>query len=213
MTTHPPHRIARKDYTTNKVTSGLLQLANHTHLVLDETQLLEGQLLAGGVAAVKSLAHLIQRQTMQVDFRYYELDYNVDVQVLCLSEGKSMLPTDCHVPLRPVDETAVAQIRETMAAVRHFLQPKLSVLRRRLTQLKLTAFDMKQEFTETITADFVEMRRADQNVNEQDLHALLVLSRLMGLCAGNKVLTEEMWQRAKRLEGERKARLAEQTEF
>lgn len=209
--THTHHSLLshRKDYTTNKVTSGVLQLANHTHLVLDETRLREGRLLPNGVKAVKAIEHIISRQVMVVDFKYYQLDYDTDVQFLCLSEGKSMVPIDCVVQLRPVDGTAVSQIRETIAAVRHFLQPKLAVLRRRLTQLKLTDFDMKKEFTETISEDFVEMRKADPNVNEVDLSELLVLSRLMGLSEGSTVLTNVVWQRARRLEAERKARLVE----
>lgn len=187
----------------------MLQLANHTHLVLDETRLREGRLLPNGVKAVKAIEHIISRQVMVVDFKYYQLDYDTDVQFLCLSEGKSMVPIDCVVQLRPVDGTAVSQIRETIAAVRHFLQPKLAVLRRRLTQLKLTNFDMKKEFTETISEDFVEMRKADPTVNEVDLSELLVLSRLMGLSEGSTVLTKVVWQRARRLEAERKARLVE----
>lgn len=36
--------VPRKDYTANRLMSGILQLANNTSLFLDETQLEQGQL-------------------------------------------------------------------------------------------------------------------------------------------------------------------------
>lgn len=36
--------VPRKDYTANRLMSGILQLANNTSLFLDETQLGQGQL-------------------------------------------------------------------------------------------------------------------------------------------------------------------------
>jgi len=57
----------RKDYETNKLVSGVLQLAPHTHLVLDETRLQQGKLEANGVHAVQHLAHLINNQELKCD--------------------------------------------------------------------------------------------------------------------------------------------------
>lgn len=82
----------RKDYETNKLVSGLLQLAPHTHLVLDETHMQQGKLEANGVHAIQHLANLINNQQLKCDFQYYQIDYNVDIPVLVLSEGRSMLP-------------------------------------------------------------------------------------------------------------------------
>jgi len=82
----------RKDYETNKLVSGVLQLAPHTHLVLDETRLQQGKLEANGVHAVQHLAHLINNQELKCDFQYYQIDYHANIPVLVLSEGRSMLP-------------------------------------------------------------------------------------------------------------------------
>lgn len=82
----------RKDYETNKLVSGLLQLAPHTHLMLDETRMQQGKLEANGVHAIQHLAHLINNQQLKCDFQYYHIDYNVDIPVLIFSEGRSMLP-------------------------------------------------------------------------------------------------------------------------
>lgn len=169
-----------------------------------------GRLDEGGIAAIQTIGHLIRQQQLRVDFQYYQINYNADVPVLCLSEGKSMLPTNCLVPLQPADAVAVTQIRETLAAARHFLQQpmsKLTAIRKLLTQLKLVKFEMGTECLETIQTDFVQMRRNDKQSGADDLHALLVLSRLLGICRGDAQLSAEMWEKAKRMETQRRERL------
>lgn len=69
-----------------------MQLAPHTHLVLDETCLQQGKLQNKGVEAVVQLSNLIRNQKLNVDFKFYTIDYNANVPVLILSEGKSMFP-------------------------------------------------------------------------------------------------------------------------
>lgn len=82
----------KKDYTTNKLTSGLLQLAPQTHLILDETKLQPGKLEASGVEGISMIAHLINHQKIKCNFQYYEIEFASNVPCLLLSEGRSMLP-------------------------------------------------------------------------------------------------------------------------
>lgn len=63
-----------------------------------------------------------------------------------------------------------------------------------------------------IQTDFVEMRRIDNKVGAEDLHSLLVLSRLLGLCNGRSGLDADMWHRAKSLEKQRMRRITSPTE-
>ncbi len=58
-----------------------------------------------------------------------------------------------------------------------------------------------------IENDFVEMRR-DNAATADDLHALIVLSRLIALCRGKTSLNGELWQHAKSLETERRKRIS-----
>lgn len=140
----------RKDYKTNKLTSGVLQLAPHTHLVLDETRLLAGRLDKAGVESVATIAHLINQQKLKCNFQYYNLEFDTDIPVLCLSEGKSMLPSNCHIVLKPDDE-CVPMIKETLLAVKYFLHPKVNKIRQMLTMLKLRDFNMNPENMEVIS--------------------------------------------------------------
>ena len=116
-------------------------MAPFTHLVLDETRLIPGQLLPNGVAAVGHISNLINNQKIKCDFEFYQLEFNADVPVLCFSEGKSMLPTNCHVKLKP-DPDCVRLMKETMVAVKHFLQKRLQTYRVYLTALKTNEFNM-----------------------------------------------------------------------
>ncbi|XP_052888914.1 mini-chromosome maintenance complex-binding protein [Anopheles moucheti] len=198
--------VPKKDYTTNKLTSGLLQLAPHTHLVLDETRLQTGKLESAGVEAVKHVAHLIKSQQLKYNFQFYQLDFNADVPVLVLSEGKSMLPSNCYLPIVP-DLDAIKLIEETIKAGRHYITPKLNEMRLYLTIARVREFDMKSLDPTVVQDDFVRMRTENSAITMDDLHALFVLARLLGLSRGRKSLQREDWERAKVLENERRNRI------
>lgn len=185
----------------------MLQLAPHTQLVLDETRLQPGKLTQNGTEAIATIARLILEQKLQANFQYYNIEYNMNVAVLCLSEGKSMLPHHCQVPLK-VDPASVDVIQDTIAAAKHFLQSKLPTIRALLTRLRLVEFDMQSADQQSVQDEFVAMRKRDKNVGAEDLHTRMVLARYLGTLHGRTLLDVEMWQRAKALDEERLARLA-----
>ncbi|XP_065361281.1 mini-chromosome maintenance complex-binding protein [Calliphora vicina] len=200
--------VPKKDYETNKLVSGLLQLAPHTHLILDETQMQQGKLEANGVMGIQSIAHLINHQQIKCNFQYYDIDYNVDIPVLVLSEGRSMLPSDISLPLK-TDPESIQLISETLKAAHHYLNQnsRLDQFRRFLTLAKTSSFTMNPDDTEMIQNDFVEMRKADSVTNADDLHSLLVLSRLLAIAHGKDILDKESWNMAKEMETKRRQRI------
>ena len=68
---------------------------------------------------------------------------------------------------------------------------------------------MNADDTEMIQNDFVEMRKADSVTNVDDLHSLLVLSRLLAIARGKQILDKESWNLAKEMETKRRQRLKE----
>lgn len=84
--------IFRKDYDCNRLTSGILQLSNNTHLILDETRLQPGKLNESGCRGIAAISHTIKNQKVNYDFNYYQMEYDCDIPFLVLSEGKSLLP-------------------------------------------------------------------------------------------------------------------------
>jgi hypothetical protein len=89
--------VPKKDYTSNRLQSGILQQPNHTHLVLDETKLESGKLDQAGCVAVADLSELIQSQTVQYDFQFYKIPMHTNYPVLIVSQGKSLLPVSCGI--------------------------------------------------------------------------------------------------------------------
>lgn len=83
--------LNRKDYECNRLTSGVLQLSCNTQLVLDETKLQPGKLDESGCRAIAALSSMIKNQKVTYDFNYYQMDFDCDIPVLVLSEGKSLL--------------------------------------------------------------------------------------------------------------------------
>ncbi len=112
--------------------------------MLDETQLQAGKLEASGVKAISSIAYLINNQKVKCDFQFFDVELNVDVPILVLSEGKSMLPSNCHVPMMPQPEN-IELMKETFEAAKFYLQPKLNSIRRHLTILRIVHFNMNPD--------------------------------------------------------------------
>ena len=92
--------VPKKDYASNRLMSGLLQLSNGTHLILDETVMNNGQLNSEGIANLTSLGNLIKYQNVEYDFGFHKLPFEMDVPCLIFSEGRSMLPQDVQIKVK-----------------------------------------------------------------------------------------------------------------
>lgn len=196
----------KKDYECNRLTSGILQLSKNTLLVLDETKLAEGKLDMAGVQGVKALANAIKHQKVLYDFNYYPIEYECDIPFLIFSEGKSMLPADVHVALKPDDE-CLKTFSEILDAARHFLNPELlNDIRKYLTEARLMKYEISDQAQDVIQQEFVAMRQSS-NITAEDLHGLLVLTRLVCISEGKSSLDAACWKKACEMERERKSRL------
>lgn len=65
---------------------------------------------------------------------------------------------------------------------------------------------MNPENMQMIQNDIVEMRRKF-NASADDLHLLMVLSRLIGIIEGREILEAKSWEQAKTMEMERRERI------
>ncbi|XP_053957086.1 mini-chromosome maintenance complex-binding protein [Anastrepha ludens] len=198
----------KKDYETNKLVSGMLQLAPQTHLIIDETFTKSDTLNSNGVLSMQILGHVMKHQQLKCNFQYYEIEYEVDIPVLCFSEKKSILPFDAYVPIE-YDEQSLDVIEESLKAARHYLNPtRLHQFRCFLTTAKLAEFSVKEAESEMIQNDFVEMRKNKSIRDAEELHHLLVLARLLAVAQGKNVLDKDAWERAKQMESNRQKRIS-----
>lgn len=134
--------IPKKDYECNRLTSGLLQLSNNTHLILDETKLQPGQLNSSGCSGISALAQTIKSQRVNYDFNYYKMEFDCDIPVLILSEGTSLLPSDFLVPLQ-LDAHCINTFTEILDAAKQFLKSDLlNKLRVYLTKMRHATYTL-----------------------------------------------------------------------
>ncbi|NXJ63139.1 MCMBP protein, partial [Rostratula benghalensis] len=202
--------IPHKDYAANRLVSGVLQLASNTSLVVDETQLEQGQLDTTGVHNVTALGNLITWQKVDYDFSYHQMEFPCNINVLVTSEGRSLLPSDCQVHLQA--QIIPPNMEEYMNSLLTAVLPSmLNKFRIYLSLLRLLDYSISDEVTKAVEEDFVEMRKNDpESITADDLHRTLLVARFLSLSAGQTTLSRERWLRAKQLEALRKARLQQQ---
>lgn len=195
--------VPQKDYTANRLKSGLLQLSESTNLMVDETALEAGQLDGNGVKNVTALGSVISWQKLEYDFNFYKAEFTTNLLVLVLSEGKSLLPSDCHVVLRPQGQLQPAQM--ALESVNPDTLERMQIF---LGLARVAEYSLSAEMQEVLQNDFVNSRQQNHSsMSVEDFHLLLLLSRLMALSCGQTSLTPEMWNRVKQMEAERRARL------
>jgi len=187
--------VPQKDPNSNRLWTGVLQLTPETELVLNETAMLPGQLNPTGVKNLTTLGHLLRDQSVTYEFPFSPLPpFETDIPIMVLSEGKSLLPADVHVPF-------VAAAAPAPLAVPPAL---LSELRVYLSVVRKIEVDIEQAVAEIIEKDFVAMRQANpKEVQAETLHNLLVLSRLMSMSKGEAKLSAETWRETCALEDAR----------
>ncbi|GAA0141636.1 hypothetical protein LIER_02739 [Lithospermum erythrorhizon] len=188
----------RKDYDSNRLLSGPLQLAEGSHLTIDETQLKAGSLDSTGIDNTRVLKSLLEWQKVDYDFTYYKVEMPADVQLLILSEGKSnILPADIVLPFCPssVDSLGTPNA-ESLAAWRWYLA----------TMRSLT-HSIEPDMQKVLEDDLVAARQTDRSLGTQDFSRLLTMGRLLSISFGETCLSMEHWQMVKELERLRRERL------
>ncbi|XP_041476433.1 mini-chromosome maintenance complex-binding protein-like [Lytechinus variegatus] len=205
--------IPKKDYTANRLTSGLLQLTERTHLILDETAMQPGKLDSHGLMNLAALGNVISWQKVDYDFHYQKTEFPTNIGVLVLSDGKSILQTDCRVHLQPKrDQVNMADVQASVQQALRSGTIDLDKIRTFLEVLPLLEYTMSEDVQKFVEQDFVEARKSDPNkMTPEDFQHLLVITRLLSLSLGQPSLTMQIWERAKRMEAERKNRLQNAT--
>lgn len=200
--------VPKKDYVGNRLLSGALQLAKNTVLFLDETKLEQGQLDSTGVRNVTALGNVISWQKVEYDFNFHQMEFPCNINVLTTSEGRSLLPSDCHIRLQP--QVNPAQMEEILSSIHAPLNAasQLNKFRMYLTAAQRLDYSISDEVVKSVEDDFVEMRRDDpQSMSAEDFHRMLVVARLLSLSLGQTSLSRDIWLKVKHIESLRSSRM------
>ncbi|DBA04384.1 TPA: hypothetical protein N0F65_009980, partial [Lagenidium giganteum] len=199
--------MPKKDYETERLHGGLLQVPHGTTLLVNETILSTGQLDDQGVKNLAALQSVVSKMLLPYDFQFYSMDFPQDVAVVSVSETNSILPMIASVPLvasadEPTDSTTTDQLRGqlSVASWERCFQVYLGVLR----SLKVTIGNEQAEIAEK---HFVDCRKSRQEVSSDDLHRWLRLARLLSLSYGEETLTTDRWNAMLALEEQRITRV------
>ncbi|KAL1559287.1 mini-chromosome maintenance complex-binding protein-like isoform X1 [Salvia divinorum] len=187
----------KKDYITNRLVSGLLQLAEGSHLTIDETPLQSGTLNSGGLENAQVLRSMMESQKVHYDFTYYKMEMPADVQFLILSEGKSnILPADLVLPFHPSSVDSASGVDGEM----------LKAWRWYLATMKSLPHSIDPPLQKAVEDDLVAARQEDRSLSREDFSRWLTMGRLMSVSFGATSLSMEHWQMVKELERLRKIR-------
>jgi hypothetical protein len=206
--------IPNKDYNKDKLISGMLQLPDSFHLIIDETSLIAGPLNQKGLLNINSIKEIITGQKLSYDFAYHHQEFHTNIKVLILSETKSILPSDAHLKLKPSVETFDADkyINYISGLINHSDAQLIDNMRKYFTILSQLDYKLGEAMEKIVQDDIVKIRQTKPNeknsefkekMNVDDLHLLLVVARLQSISYGKSELTVTEWNKAKLLENER----------
>ncbi|CAA0837963.1 Mini-chromosome maintenance complex-binding protein [Striga hermonthica] len=188
----------KKDYSTNRLVSGFLQLAEGSHVIIDETLLQTGILNSTGVENARILKNMMELQKVEYDFTYYKMEMAANIQLLILSDGKSnILPADLVLPLHPSSVGCSSVVNEEM----------LNAWRWYLATMKSLCHSIEPHMQKIVEDDLVAARQADRSLGTHEFSRWLTMGRLMSVSFGETSLSMEHWQMVKELERLRKERL------
>ncbi|GMF58540.1 unnamed protein product [Phytophthora fragariaefolia] len=151
--------MPHKDYEREVLLSGVLQVANGTTMLVNETALTAGQLNDQGVKNIAALQSLIDKMLLPYDFHYYNMDFPQDVAVVTVSEGKSILPVAVTVPITAA-EASVVEKQPTPLPMEHALE----CFRVFLSVLRSFVVTIGNEEAEMAEKHYVECRKSQQKV-------------------------------------------------
>ncbi|KAI9496672.1 mini-chromosome maintenance replisome factor-domain-containing protein [Zychaea mexicana] len=183
--------------------AGLLQLTDGTAVILDETAMTEGTLGDLGVRNVQVIQELVTQQSLTYVFPYSNYVFDTDYSILCLSEGKSILPNDCVVPLQSSFTTEeLPQLDEQV----------LDLFRLYIQFARYSEYSIDPKMSDDITESFVQERKAAQQnksklPTQEDLMRWMSMARLVALSFGEGKLTKEIYNHARSMDLERTKRL------
>merc|ERR1712080_351309 len=194
----------KKDYDANRLVSGVLQLSANTNLILDETAMEPGKLDANGINNLKALGNLIQWQNVEYDFQFSKVDMKTQVNVLLLSEGKSMLQCDCRIPIT----SSEINNDKAKSIIENISPTLLEKIRVYLSAVRSIEYNLTEEVSKALEDDFVEMRKQDAKAaTAESFSLLLTTARFMALSYGQGTLDAPLWTRTKDLDIERRKRI------
>ena len=203
--------LPHKDYMTNRLVAGVLQIAPATLIMVDETAMESGEMTQVGVSNLFAVAGIMDSGRVEYDFgassnlAYDNVAITMDNPVLVLSEGVSMfastrkqafgeLPRLVHVPIVPDEaHNAASPLQD---------DPSLAnVLRAFFEAARWAEYTLADEHSPAIAEEYTELRtHPEVNMDPQRLSLWLSLARWHTISHGSSEFSMESFQAIKAME-------------
>ncbi|WWD19758.1 hypothetical protein CI109_104222 [Kwoniella shandongensis] len=180
---------------SSSLDAGLLQLGEGTVLIVDEDGMGSGgQLNEKALGNLKVLSDCVNEQRIKYDYPYMDgLKMDCAVRVIVLSQGKTLLPVDVHLPIRE---------NGTKQATPSSLSPFRVYLARLSSSAHAARLVIPEEIGQLIQDDFVQRRKDGASDPEETLKRRMKIARLLALSHSHATLTKEVWERTVELDEE-----------
>jgi len=165
----------KKNYDKMLLETGLLQIPDDLHLIVDETYLATGTLDETGVNNMKALSQMIKDNTVDYDFKFHKISFVHKPVVIVLSEGKSILTCDIAVklcPTKPMPDNIDGFVESVLN------QQKADDLQLYLAMCSLNKHSLTKDHFEKLQNDFVETRQK----HGTESYTVQELSNRINLC-------------------------------
>ncbi|CAJ0950153.1 unnamed protein product, partial [Mesorhabditis belari] len=188
-----------KNYETETLRQGLLQVAPGTTVIFDETSLPEGnfQVTNYAPANCSTMEHVLLTQQIRYDFGYYQLPFDVDTPIIVISKGISrFIKTPWRVALPP-GITGLPSTSDELIDFRQTIQT---------LKTKLKDISINMDEAKGVQEAFVELAKTLDPKKEdksQTFHQMLILCRLISALHGKPSVDLESWREARKFEKER----------
>jgi len=161
--------IPIKNYEKEKLEHSELSIPDGFILILDETQLSAGKLTEIGTANLGNINRLIQHQKLSFDYQFYQKDFDVKINTIIISEGKTVLPAVYKVVINPDKQSD--QVMNSQNA---------NLL---MNQIKEIGTKYAVKDNEMAESFIMQTRKDDSSIGVEELHQIMVLAR--GLSISN----------------------------
>lgn len=167
--------------------AGSLQLPTDSVMLFNEAALSEGKLDERGVKNLQCIANTITTQDLIFHFPFSEFKIPVDLSIIVLSRGKSLLPSTISIALKRAS-TWNLNVKSSIAQMRHYL-----------ARCKLQEVKISEDVSAEVQEDFVKSRKQGQPMDQTDLSMALALGKEVTRSHGRRQMTWDDYQRARSL--------------
>ncbi|CAI2363918.1 unnamed protein product [Moneuplotes crassus] len=200
--------IPKKNYDTNRLSRGGLQILNSTCALLDETNMREGKTESERILInMKAIASLVEEQTVRYNFQYHEQSFDCSCATIIVSAGRSIFKNAVAVPVTPTktpNPDALNDLEEDF----------INNCRYYFNQVSRRGIEIPDECSNHIQERFVSARQEeDQALKDNEistkelgantLHTWLTYSKLKLASSGQTQLTGDIVDTVINLESER----------